>query len=391
MARIEKDNVAVPVVIQMVAGDLRLRGRAGDRLIIDGDDARVEQIGEGQPYVVTGTGDARIAVPDKVKVSVQQVGGDARITDLGEDIDVQTVGGDLSMRNVQGIQVKAVGGDLRIKHADGNVTVEAVGSDATIREVDGGVWVAAVGSDLYVRNVEGSCVVERVGSDLVLSLDFAPGHEYRFSAGSDIFCRVRPDTNATFVLPPDTELAINVDTNAEEKDDGGQRTVTLGDGSATVHINGASTLNLVGEEEDYEDYMIDFGAQISEELEARLSTLEEKLGQHLEGLDERIQAKTVYITEKAEKIAERARQQAERAAERAQRQAERAMRSMDRQTKKKRRRMPGTFTMGTPASSPPPRPKEPVTEQERLLILQMVQENKISIEEAERLLAALDS
>jgi hypothetical protein len=391
MARIEKENVAVPVVIQMVAGDLRLRGRTGDRLVIDGDGARIEQIGEGQPYVVSCAGDVRIAMPDTVKVSVQQVGGDAKITDLGEDIDVQAVGGDLSMRNVHGIQVKTVGGDLRIKHADGNVTVEAVGSDATIREVDGSVWIAAVGSDLYVRNVGGSCVVERVGSDLVLSLDFAPDRDYRFNAGSDIFCRVRPDANVTFVLPADTELQIGVDADTKEQEDEGQRTVTLGDGSATVHVSGASTLNLVGEEEDYEDYMIDFGAQIGEELEARLSTLEEKLGQHLDGLDERIQAKTVYLTEKAERIAEHARQQAERAAERAQRQAERAMRNMDRQMKKKRGRTPGTFTRGAPASSPPPRPSEPVTEQERLLILKMVQENKISIEEAERLLAALDS
>jgi len=233
-------------------------------------------------------------------------------------------------------------------------------------------------------------VVARVGSDLVLCLDFAPGGDYRFSAGGDIFCRVRPDTNATFVLPADTALQVGLDTGAEEKEDGGQRTVTLGDGSASVHIGAANTLNLVGEEED-EDYMIDFGAQIGEELEARLSSLEEKLSQHLEGLDERIQAKTVYITERAEKLAERARQQAERAAERAQRQAERAMRNMDRQMKKKRGGVRGTFTFGAPPGSPPPRPSEPVTEQERLMILKMVQENKISIEEAQRLLAALDS
>jgi hypothetical protein len=390
MARMEKENVAVPIVIQTVAGDLRLRGRAGDRLVIDGDGADVEQIAEGQAFVVSCTGDARISVPDEVKVSVQQVGGDAKITDLGADIDVQTVGGDLSMRNVQGIQVKAVGGDLRIKHAGGNVTVEAVGSDATIREVDGAVWVAAVGADLYVRNVEGSCVVERVGSDLVLSLDFAPGRDYRFSAGGDVFCRVKPDTNVTFVLPADTELQVGLDAHAEEKEDGDQRIVILGDGSASVHINAANTLNLVGEEED-EDYMIDFGAQIGEELEARLSTLEEKLSQHLDGLDERIQARTVYITEKAERLAERARQQAERAAERAQRQAERAMRNMDRQMKKKRGGARSAFTFGAPPSSPPTRPSEPVTEQERMMILKMVQENKISIEEAERLLAALDS
>jgi hypothetical protein len=37
------------------------------------------------------------------------------------------------------------------------------------------------------------------------------------------------------------------------------------------------------------------------------------------------------------------------------------------------------------------RKSDPVSEQERLMILQMVRDNKISIEEAERLLSALDS
>jgi hypothetical protein len=41
--------------------------------------------------------------------------------------------------------------------------------------------------------------------------------------------------------------------------------------------------------------------------------------------------------------------------------------------------------------APPPSPREPVTEQERLMILKMVQDGKITIEEAERLLSALES
>jgi len=59
----------------------------------------------------------------------------------------------------------------------------------------------------------------------------------------------------------------------------------------------------------------------------------------------------------------------------------------------KRKREPGarraTFSADLAGTSR--RHREPVTEQERLLILQMVQEKKISIEEAERLLSALDS
>lgn len=380
MGRYDSENVTVAVIIQAVGGDLRLRGRPGRRLTVDGDGAHVEQIGENKPYVVRCPGDARVAVPEDVDVSVQQVGGDARLTDLGGALEVQHVGGDLTVRNVDSVQINAVGGDLRLKRATGDVQVEAVGSDATIREVEGDLHVKAVGSDLYVQGVEGNCRVERVGSDLVLSLDFLPDCEYRFSAGSDILCRVRPDANARFILPADTRVHLDVAGELSENA-GGQQIVTLGEGRATIQIGAAATLRLIGEEDEY---LIDFGAQLGEELEARLSSLEERLDQQLAGLDERLQFRTDKLAAQAEKLAQRAQREAERA-------VENLRFNMERRAKRKREPGPrrAVFRMdGMPA---PPRRSEPVTEQERLMILQMVQDKKITIEEAERLLAALDS
>lgn len=376
MARLEYDNVYVPVVIQTVGGDLRLKGREGDRLIVEGDDPQVEQIAEDQPYVINSGGDCRVTVPTHVTVSVGTVGGDAKVLDLDSRVDIQAVGGDLTVRNVKAIQVKTVGSDLRLKWADGDVSVERVGSDATIREINGGVWVASVGSDLYLRNIEGGCVVENIGSDLVLSIDFQADMQYRFSAGSDILCRIQPDTNARFVLPAGTNIRVDVPAEVEVNEDEDTQTITLGEGGPTVHINAADSLRLVGEGEEY---MINLGVQIEEELETRLSSLEEQLSKHLEGLDERIQVKALQFASQAEKFAERAQRQAERT-------AERVRRSLERQQSKNKRRAAGTRA----SVSRPVQPVEPVTEQERLMILQMVQENKISIEEAERLLSALD-
>jgi hypothetical protein len=379
--RFEQDGVDVPIVIQGIGGDLRLRGRPGSWLIVDGDNPQVQQIGEDQPFIVRCAGDARITVPEAVNVSVQQVAGDAKITDITGQVDIKTVGSDLVIRNVKDVQVKMVGGDLRIKRADGNVTVETVGSDATIREIGGAVWVATVGSDLYMRNVGGSCVAERVGSDLVLSIDFLPEREYRFSAGSNVLCRVQPDANVRFVLPP--EVDVQLDVAAEVTTDDDRQNVTLGDGSIPVHIVQANTLRLVGEEEDY---MLSLGVQIEEELDARMSSLEEKLSQHLAhlaGLDDRFQAKAEQFASQAEKFARRAEREAERAAEQIRRGFERQTIKRKREAGPRRMR----FTVDSNAAS---RSSEPISEQERLMILQMVRDNKISIEEAERLLAALD-
>lgn len=385
MTRIERPNANVPVIIQQVAGDLRVRGRSYGSLIIEGDNPHAEQIGEGQPYLVRCDGDCRLMVPSSVTVVVQQVGGDAKLTDLTGHTDIGHIGGDLTLREVQSVQVKAIGGALRIKRADGDVTVKAVGSDATVREVTGSLVVDAVGADLYIRNVGRTCIAHSVGGDLVLNVEFLPDVEYRFRAGGDILCRVEPDANARFIAPLD--IALELDVPADVKEEGDHQIVTLGEGGAVIIIEDGSSLRLVGEEEDY---VLDLGVQIEEEVEARLSTLEEKLSQQLEGLDERIQAKTEQYVSQAERMARQAQEKAQRAAERFRRNMER-----DRARSPKGKRGEPPSFWGAPPPPPPPtaprRRSDPVSEQERLMILQMVRENKISIEEAERLLAALDS
>ncbi|HEX3050546.1 MAG TPA: hypothetical protein VHP83_07830 [Aggregatilineaceae bacterium] len=380
MTRVAYEDVDVPVIVQQVGGDLRLRGRGGGDLVAEGDALRVERIGNGQPYLVRCGGDCRLTVPTEVTVVVQQVGGDAKITDIGGDLEVGAVGGDLTLRGIHAAQVKTVGGDLRVKWAEGNVTVEAVGADATVREVAGAVWIAAVGSDLYLRNIEGGCVVERVGSDLVLNVEFKPGLDYRFNASKDILCRIQPGMNVRFELPLDSKVALDIDAQMAETEENGHQVVTFGDGSAVVHVEDCVELRLVGEEDGY---VFDLGIQIEEQVEARLSNLEERLSQQLDGLDEKIQARAQQFASQAERWAENAQKQAEHA-------TERFRRSMDRQ-KEKRKRGPRDFS-GWEARppAPPTKPHDPVTEEERLMILRMVQEKKISIEEAERLLAALE-
>jgi len=381
--RIEEINVTVPVIVQNVGGDLVLRGREGGELVVDGDSPQVEHLGSGQPYLVRCAGDCRMFVPPTVDVVVQQVGGDARVADLGGNVEIESVGGDLTVGHVARVAIRNVGGDLRLKWTEADVQINSVGGDATVRDVGGSLRIQNVGADLFLRTIEGDCVVENVGDDLVLNIAFHAGHEYRFRAGSDILCRIQPETGARFSLPPNVPYELDVEADVSESETGEGTVIIIGDGSAAVSLSAGGELRIIGEEEDY---VFNLGAQIEEELEARLSSLEEKLTQQFEGLDERIQAHSERFAEQAARFATHAARQAER-------QVERARRSLDRRKMKSRKRDFGeSFAWGFPPEPPkPPRPPvEPVSEEERLVILRMVQENKISIEEAERLLAALE-
>ncbi|MCZ7543815.1 MAG: hypothetical protein M5R40_09875 [Anaerolineae bacterium] len=280
--------------------------------------------------------------------------------------------------------------DLRVKRVDGDLDVNNVGADATIREVTGDVRIKHVGADLYVRDVAGGCTVDHVGSDMVLNLAFAPGNVYRFNAGSDVVCRVPADTNARFIIVAPQEVRIDEDMASVVSEEGDQQIVTFGAGDAEVYINAGSEVRLVSQPDDTESGFrfgvvspeLDLDFEFSLDLEEKMADVERILSDKLAGLDERLRSTIESQAAKAEREAERLRRRAEKQAERLQRAAERRAKRFH-------------VTWGTPPEPPrppsPPAPQPtPVSDEERMMILRMVENKQISVEEAERLLAALE-
>ncbi len=388
MTSIHVSGEAPHVLIEAVGGDLRLRG--WDRLEVSaqGDEARLARATE-ERVILSSNGDLTAHAPIQATVELSSVGGDAKITDLGGTLSIGKVGGDLILRKTGSVQVGQAGGDVRVKRAAGSLRIGQVGGDVTIREVEGETSLGRVGGDLYVRDVGGACQAEQVGGDLVLSTDFMPGASYRFSVGGDIVCRVPPGASVRVRVPAEAELGLDAPgAEVVERPEGEE--IVFGAGEAVLELEAGGEIRLVEEDEDY---MMAINFQLEEDLESRLSELEERLSEQLSGLDE-------LIAKKAEKF----RTKAEREAERAARQAERLARKAERMAEQGRRKRSFTFSLGgdpfegafprgarRPAPpTPPPEPEEPVTDEERLMILRMVEKKQITVEEAEKLLAALE-
>lgn len=381
MGYLELTQTGAPrIAIDQVSGSLRLRGWERRAISAEGDRAEILEGEEGR-FTVRGADDLTVRVPTDSEITLASVGGDAKITGIEGAIAIDSVGGDLVLRKIGPVTIENIGGDLHLKSAGGAVRIEHVGGDATIREVEGEVAVTAVGADLYLRDSSGPAQVERIGSDLVLSTAFVPGATYRFNVGGDIVCRIPPDQDARFRILGCDDLTVDAP-DARLIEGGEHEEIVFGDGSALVELQAGGEIRLVGQDEDYP---MAINVQLEEELEARLSGLEERISEQLSGLDE-------LLAEKAEHI----RRRAEREAERAFRKSERAMRQAERKMEhgKRKRGFTLTFGGGIPRPphppAPPPPPAEPVTDEERLVILGMVEAGKISVEEAEKLLAALE-
>jgi len=365
----------VQILIERVGGDLRLRGGDRREVTAKGDNPRLKQTEAGD-IRVTCDGDLTLHLPSSALVKVSNVGGDAKITDVLGALTINNVGSDLVLRNVGPLDVQNIGSDLRLKRTSGDVRIGHIGSDATVREVVGAVTLENVGADLYIRDVSGACLAEHVGGDLVLSTDFTAGVEYRFAVGGDVVCRVPPEANVRIRPSAGGEISIDAPGATTVENAEGEE-IVFGTGEALVYLNAGGDIRLVSLDEDY---MMAINFQLEEELEARLAGLDKIINDSLSGLDQLVSTQV-----------ERAMRKAGQVAHKAERHLEREIDRLGRGSKPKRHAF--SFSFGAPPPPRPPRtppPDEPVMDEERLLILRMVEARQITVEEAERLLSALE-
>jgi hypothetical protein len=392
------------ITIESAGGDLSVIGWDGDELLIKGDEDefRLEQTGEA--VSVFSSDDLSLRVPRTAALTFRKIGGDASIRGVMGGCEIQEVGGDISIRDVGAISVGSAHGDLSIGSVKGSVSIRSIHGDASMRDIDGDVTIdmltedlslRAVKGNLWVKNLDGDASINgvdgnvrldsvaddlalrgargnikvNVGEDVVVYLEPKVDGEYAIDAGEDILVVLPKNANATLDMRGDE---VFVDWPGIENDENTtERVVTLGDGAAKL------TLHAGGE------------VRVSNRSDAGASA--DEFG-NFAGLNFDWSAFGERISRKMEQAGERAAKRAEEAARRAERLAERHARHG------KRGLVIGRWNWdlksGSPGSpvppTPPVPPSEPVTEGERMAILKMLAEKKVTAEQAEQLLAALE-
>lgn len=211
------------VRLEQVHGDIQIDGAARfsveNRMHFDSGDLDLRNV---ETVSINNLGgDASIA--HVYTVSINNVGGDCRIEDVAETASCNGIGGDLDLggqRNAQ-LSVGTVGGDVRI-HGGGSVKLGQSGGDAEIREISGNVVTGAVGGDLQVVcggdfalgssggdvRAEGRGALRglgAVGGDLELEIGFAPDGSYSGTIGGD----------AHLIVPSNAGVTINATVGGE--------------------------------------------------------------------------------------------------------------------------------------------------------------------------------
>jgi hypothetical protein len=399
------------VLVQAVHGDLRVAGWDRNELMVKTDGSHLDLVSSTDPITISADEDVILYLPRTTRLQVESVAGDVSLQALSGPVTLGSVSGDLimkdlgpvtlgrvsgdaSLRNIGALTAENVSGDFTLRGGHGVCAVDSIGGDASIRDIDGMLAIEQVGSDLYVRNVHGAVTVN-AGADVALYLEPLPGQTYDITAGDDLILRLAPETNVKLHLTGGSPDSIHVDfPGVVIPEDCSGCEVVIGretDDMAAMLLTSGSDLLVTSQADSWES-AADFGVGMGDGKDWNFPPFELP-----DDFSERINRRVQAAMERAQSHLEAANRRAEATGHRASIKIEAAMRRAEakaRAAEVRSRRGQANVHLGrwnwdvTPHGSD--QASAPVSDDERLTVLKMLQEKKITLEEAEKLLAALE-
>lgn len=390
------------IIVEQADGDLVVRGWNENTVVIkSGGSAASTEQRDNQVTLRLEDG-AQLNVPAASRLRIEHVDGDAVVTGLVGALQVGMVQGDLVVRDGGPLQVESVENNCTVRNARGDCSVQHVGNDATFAFIGGDLQAEDVGNDVTAHNVRGSIRVA-AGDDVSLRLMLTPGHRYIARAGNDLDCRIQNDAGATVEVAAGNKLRTRR-LNTSEPISGKEARFKLGAGdeSTQLSLTAGDDLLLMGTSLDElgevgAEIGMDFGLRTAELVQQFTTQFESQVGALAKQLDEKL-----TTMGNNEEIATRVQEKILAAARKAEEKIGEAMKKMERQGERRGgASWSATWNPGwqgqpprPPAPPMPPQPpapaRAPASEEERLLVLKMVSEGKISVEQAEKLFAALN-
>ena len=407
-----------PIVTLNVSGDLVLKGWDENEIVAkvsSKDDLTIEQVDDR--VNITCRDSCTVQVPADAQITLGSCDGNANIKSLGSLLTIQTVSGDLGLRAVGETQVERVRGNLVAKNIVGNLRLSRVYGNAKVRDIQEDFIVEnEIAGNLKLEDVDGNVGVN-VNGNIAIRLDPSPGKTYRFVADGNILCRLPSDASAEVNIQQAAKISVRIPDIEVQSPIQAPYSLTLGDGDGKMEFSANGDVYLISQPSDWalEDIEVNIGEnfesmaetvgeQVTQQVEAHMEMLEQQIEAQMGNLS-RVLSTSGISPEQSERIAQRAREASERAGARAQEKMRRAQEKLERKLEAARRRAEMKARAAERAAhdrrrrpesfqwSPPSKTRggtEPVSEEERMMILQMLEQGKISIEEAEQLLSALE-
>jgi hypothetical protein len=360
----------------------------------------------GHVYVTVNAA-CRLSVPRQSLIEIERGMGSVKVENISGSISVEKVLGNLVLIDVGKVEVGKVGGNFSVRKAAGAVRVEKVAGSLTIDDVQS-LACEKVGGTCTLRNIQGECRVEKAGGNclaqglagtaelakfggslkargITLVRDIKVGGNIelvgcRFTndlglyAGGNIAVALVEDGQGLSVKIRSGGHKIKIKALGEDiEHKGGEFEHQIGEGQRTITMNAGGSVSITDAPKAGEDFIGD----LSDRFTFEESAFSEMIQDRIDSATRRAEAKVRTAEIRLGQIQERV---------------------------EKRRGFKVDLGFGDQADqTSPPTPDQPVppitrpagkkgaTDEERLMILKMLQDGKISVDEAETLFKAMES
>lgn len=403
-----------PKITLNVSGNLSVKGweklevvaksSSSDNLVMDVQDDEIS---------VNCTSNCNLRVPYGAIFQEGHISGDATFKSLEGEINISKLSGNLSLRSVESAKLDTVNGNISAKNVDGSITVEKCQGNVSVRDIQGDLTIVeSIAGNLTLKEIDGSAKGHARGN-ISVELDPSPESNYDFQAKGNLSCRLPADASVAVKILHGSKISVKIPGVDVPTTINTPYDLILGEADANLTLDSPGNISLASRPPDWDmgEFEVEMGEdfdlmsdalneQISTQIEAQMEMMEEELEHQLDTLSFSLE-KTALSAEQAERIAERAREASERANRRAQEKIKRSQEKMQRKLEAAQRRAERKARAAERAardrrrrSEPPERPvrpkSEPVSDEERMMILQMLEQGNVTPEEAEQLLAALE-
>ena len=350
---------------------------------------------EGGGLYLIFVDDCEIKVPYQTKLEIDRASGNARIRDVQADVMVKHISGNLAVQNVNNIQAERVSGSLLVEEVKGELKVGKVSGNFKGRQFFGNILTERINGGVSLVNVHKGARIKSSGD---LNLDVAANAvgdlDLRTYAGINLNLPILADAEiSTICMAQNIELRVG---ERSEKYNDRRKTIILGEGSQHIRLESNGRIKIKAEEIKEAEI-----ARLFEELDNLWVQLKEKseIKRKIKSIDKNPEIEVIEgfsrFAEEAMKgvigtagitaqIAETALQEAEVRIQLAVDRIEEEMKELGIEIHL------GEFKQENPEPEKSGKIEDNVSEEERLIIFRMLEQKKISVEEADRLLEALE-
>jgi len=333
----------------------------------------------GETVEINSKLDCMISAPQDTLLLLENIKGNCKVSGLFLNMTIESVGGNLEIEEVETGIIERVGGGLKIGTVIKTMTIEKVGANLVLLNNTGSILCEKIGGDLHANGISGGldCVV---GGNIVLSNTNFEGSFTSLKAGGNI--KISYTGAPNFRLEAKSGGGYNIDLG-KDSIKGIYRTLdhTFGNGGPLVNLKAGGSIKINAKSQDPRPEIKFMGSddnswdKLEEEIMDKQSGFIDLGDFEFDSLNHQINSEINMKTQMIEK---------------------KIQKTMDKLDVKFRNNFDNFTNLGeqTPKKSSEtsvPKPvKNVVTEEEKMMILKMLQDKKITAEEADNLLNALE-